>query len=172
MTLKSLIHRQWKNVESICCSSVFNLWIIFSKPAQFFWTSLIFVNQFLINCLKKGLFFLGCGWKIGAWLFKGGSEKELDARWKRRGRKDGTFPAIYHLHISSYSFILAYHPTGSFIYPPDLFTTPPLHYLFIHFDIVLTRIWTTNLQICCHPFSPLDHGRIRWRAMNICWYYK
>ena len=85
----------------ICCSSILTSGLFFSKPAQFFWTSLIFVNQFLINCLKKGLFFLGCGWKIGAWLFKGGSEKELDTRWKRRGKKDGTFPAIYHLHISS-----------------------------------------------------------------------
>ena len=63
-------------IQCICCSSILTSGLFFSKPAQFFWTSLIFVNQFLINCLKKGLFFLGCGWKIGAWLFKGGSEKE------------------------------------------------------------------------------------------------
>ena len=101
---------QWKLVKANllgmtacrCCSSILTSGLNFSKPAPFFSTSLIFVNQFLINCLKKGLFFLGCGWKIGAWLFKGGSEKELDARWKRRGKMDGTFPhATYHLHISS-----------------------------------------------------------------------
>ena len=84
-----------------CCSSILTSSLIFSKPAQFFSTSLIFVNQLLINCLKKGFFFLGWGWKIWAWLFEGGSEKKSDARWKRRRTKDGTFPAIYYPHISS-----------------------------------------------------------------------
>ena len=101
--------KKWKLVKANllgmtacrCCSSILTSSLIFSKPAQFFSTSLIFVNQLLINCLKKGLFFLGWGWKIWAWLFEGGSEKKSDTKWKRGRTKDGTFPAIYHPHISS-----------------------------------------------------------------------
>ena len=155
-----------------CCSSILTSGLIFSKPAQFFWTSLIFFNQLLIDCLKKGLFFLGCGWKIWAWLFEGGSEKKNQMQDEREeGRRMELFlQSIIHtspLSLLSYPTI----PQDLSFTHPDLFTTPPLHYLFIHFDIVFARIWTTNLQICCHPFSPLDHSRICWRATDICWSY-
>ena len=144
---------QWKLVKANllgmtacrCCSSILTSSLIFSKPAQFFSTSFIFVNQLLINCLKKGLFFLGWGWKIWAWLWGGFWKKNQKQNEREEGRRMELFLQSI-IHTSPLS-LLPYPTTPqdlSFTHP-DLFTTPPLHYLFIHFDIVHARIWTTSL---------------------------
>ena len=170
--------KKWKLVKANllgmtackCCSSILTSSLIFSKPAQFFSTSLIFVNQLLINCLKKGFFFLGWGWKIWAWLFEGGSEKKSDARWKRRRTKGWNFSC----NLSSTHLLLVFYPT---LPPHRIFHLPTLTYLPLHLYTIY--LFTLILFMpgfeppaCCHPFSPLDHGRIRWRATDICWPYK
>ena len=70
---------EWKN---ICCGSKFYLWFEFFKPGLSFSNCFeIFKPVPLSTVWKRAFPFLGCGWKIGAWLF-GGFLKRIRAYQK------------------------------------------------------------------------------------------
>ena len=147
---------QWKLVKANllgmtacrCCSSILTSSLIFSKPAQFFLTSLIFVNQLLIKfqLSEKGPFLFGVRMKNMGMAFWGGFWKKI--RYKMKERKDEGWN--FSCNLSSTHLLLVFYPT---LPPHRIFHLPTLTYLPLHlytiylFTLILFMpgIWTTSL---------------------------